>query len=204
MKHFRISSLLLLLLMTMFACTGNEPQLRKLSSDAVVLAFGDSLTYGTGTTTDQSYPSVLQKLTGRPVINAGVPGEITRDGLARLAGVLDTKKPDLVILIHGGNDMIRRLGMAQAADNLRRMIGLARERQIDVVLLGVPNPSILLSTAPFYAEIAQETATPLLADALADILQYPANKSDLIHPNARGYRLLAEAIRDLLIDRGAL
>ena len=185
------------------ACSG-PPTLKPLSKNATILAFGDSLTYGTGTTKTQSYPATLASLTGRRVINAGVPGEVSADGLKRLPGLLAEHKPDLLILIHGGNDMLRRRSFSQAADNVRAMVNLARERNTDVILLAVPKPGLILSPPAFYQQIALGTDIPIEEDAISDILQYPANKSDAVHPNAKGYRILAEKIVELLKDEGAL
>ncbi len=194
---------LLPVLLLLCSC-GSSHTLQPLATDAVILAFGDSLTYGTGTDRSLSYPTVLASMTGMTVVNEGVPGEVSSKGMARLPTVLDTHKPDLLVLIHGGNDMLRRTGMQQAKHNLRAMITLARSRGIDVVMLGVPKPGLILSAADFYEEIAEETGTPIDNDAIADILQYPANKSDAVHPNADGYRMLAEAVYDLLSDNGAI
>ena len=185
------------------ACSG-PPTLKPLSKNATILAFGDSLTYGTGTTKTQSYPATLASLTGRRVINAGVPGEVSADGLKRLPGLLAEHKPDLLILIHGGNDMLRRRSFAQAADNVRAMVNLARERNTDVILLAVPKPGLILSPPEFYQQIALGTDIPIEEDVISDILQYSANKSDAVHPNAKGYRILAEEIVELLKDEGAL
>ncbi len=195
---------LLFLASLLVGCGSSSDSLTPLSGDAVILAFGDSLTFGTGTTPDKSYPAVLQELSGRKVVNAGIPGELSAQGLARLPGLLDAHRPDLLILIHGGNDILRKKSLEQAADNLRKMIALARAKGAEVVMMAVPNPTLILSPADFYASVAEETGVPIEIDALADILQFPSNKSDTIHPNAKGYRKMAESLYALLEDHQAL
>ena len=185
---------LLAVLMLLGACGGDQ-QLQPLAPGSVVLAFGDSLTYGTGAGRSASYPSVLSDLTGLTVINAGVPGEVTAQGRARLPELLAKHQPKLVILIHGGNDLLRRGSRAKAADNLRAMIELARDSGAGVVMLGVPAPGLLLRPAEFYGVVAEETDTPADLDALTDILQFPSNKADPVHPNAKGYEIWAEAMK---------
>ncbi|WP_445367647.1 hypothetical protein ACH5Y9_22385 [Methylomonas sp. BW4-1] len=69
------------------ACNKSKPALSKLPDNAVILAFGDSLTYGTGASAQHDYPSILTQLTGREVINEGVPGEISSAGSAALTGI---------------------------------------------------------------------------------------------------------------------
>jgi acyl-CoA thioesterase-1 len=189
---------------TLAACGGSVAKLPKLPADAVVLAFGDSLTYGTGAQADASYPAVLEQLIGREVRSAGVPGEVSAAGLERLPGVLDQYQPSLLILCHGGNDFLRKLGDAKAAENLRAMIRLARERGIDVVLIAVPKPGLLPSPPDFYAEIAREFGLPYEDQALKTILRNKELKSDLAHPNAKGYAQLARAVAALLKKSGAL
>lgn len=191
-------------LTVLVACSPAVPELARLPDDATILAFGDSLTFGTGARPGQGYPAVLEQLSGRRVINAGVPGEVTQQGLARLPGLLDQHRPQLLILCHGGNDMLRRKGLAAAADNLRAMIRLASERDIPVVLIGVPKPGLLLSTAEFYEQIAAEFRLPFEGAILADIESDRALKSDAIHPNDAGYRKFADAIHRLLQRTGAL
>jgi acyl-CoA thioesterase I len=185
-------------------CGGGTPKLAPLSGDAVVLAFGDSLTFGTGANADESYPARLGVLIGRKVVSSGVPGETSAEGLARLPGVLDEVKPRLVILCLGGNDFLRKLDEAQAADNIRAMVRLAEAQGAEVVLIGVPKPGLLPSTAGFYAEIAREFKLPCEDSALRKILTDNELKSDLVHPNAKGYARLAEAVAVLLKKAGAV
>ena len=190
-----------LLLLT--AC-GASPTLPRLPAGAVVLAFGDSLTYGTGADSGQSYPAALTALTGRRVINAGVPGEVSAEGRARLPALLDEHRPQLLILCHGGNDLLRKHAEPELARNLRAMVEAARSRGIAVVLVGVPAPGLLLSVPDLYAALAKEQRLPYEAEALRTILGDRALKSDPIHPNAEGYRRLAQRLHALLRAAGAL
>ncbi|RME33163.1 MAG: arylesterase [Gammaproteobacteria bacterium] len=204
MQGMPLRLLLLSLPLLLIACAEPGPRLPPLPREGVILAFGDSLTFGSGASGGESYPAVLEQLTGRKVINAGIPGETTAEGLERLPALLDRHRPDLLLLCEGGNDMLRRLDPGEAEANLRRMIGEARRRGVPVLLIAVPRPGLLLSDAGFYARLARESRVPLLADALPRILADEALKSDPVHPNAAGYRKLAEAVRDRLRELGAL
>lgn len=178
--------------------------MKPLPPEAAVLAFGDSLTYGTGAAPGQSYPAVLQTLISRTVVNAGVPGETTAEGRARLQGFLDRYRPALVLLCLGANDMIRGLDEKTAAENLRAMIGMAKKSGAQVVLLGVPRPNIFGSPPEFFQTVAAELAVPYLKDAMGNAIRDPSLRSDPIHPNGRGYRKIAEEVASFLRRKGAI
>lgn len=201
----RYARLLPVLVLLLLAACGRGPELSPLDDDAVILAFGDSLTRGTGADEAESYPAVLARVSGRRVINAGVPGELSAEGRKRLPRVLDRTRPDLLILCHGGNDILRGHDPEAAAENLRAMVRMARERGIEVILVGVPERSLMFhGTADFYFEVARDTGVPLESEAIAHIIGEPSLKSDQIHPNAAGYRYLAESIHALMREAGAL
>ncbi len=194
-----------LLLMLMTSCSESPPRQGYLEPDAVILAFGDSLTRGVGAGKGESYPDVLQRLSGRRVVNAGVPGEVSAQGRKRLPQLLDELKPQLLVLCHGGNDILRRLPKGQAEENLRAMIKAARDRSIDVVLIGVPEFSLLLpDSEPYYQRLAEEFHIPFDGEILPDLETNQAFKSDPIHLNGAGYRRLAERVHELLKEHGAL
>ncbi|WP_455200844.1 arylesterase [Kaarinaea lacus] len=192
-------------LSAIIACSSKTPPLNKLSSDAVVVAFGDSLTYGTGAKDDEAYPAQLSDLIQREVINEGRPGELSADGLRRLPAVLDEHQPELLILCHGGNDMLRKKNTQSIVNNLKAMIAEAKRRGVQVILIGVPEPALfLLESAPFYSQIAASENIPFEENILPEIESDNALKSDTIHPNAAGYRKFAEAIARLLSLAGAV
>jgi len=193
----------LLLVLALAAC-GERPKLARLPSDAVVLAFGDSLTYGTGAAEDESYPAQLERLIGRRVVRAAVPGEATAQALARLPQALDEHSPRLMLLCIGGNDFLRRLGMPQAEANVRAMVKLARSRGVDVLLIGTPEPGLRPAPPAFFAAIAEEYRLPYEDAVIGDVLKDASLKSDPIHPNARGYRVIAERLAEQLKQSGAI
>ena len=186
------------------ACGGSAARLDRLAPDAVVLAFGDSITYGTGAAAGQNYPALLESLIGRKVQGAGVPGEVSAAGLARLPSALEYYSPQLLILCHGGNDFLRRLGDKQAADNIRAMVRAARSRGVAVMLIAVPKPGFFPAPPDFYADIAEEFGLPIEETVLKKVLTDNELKSDLIHPNGRGYARLAQAIAEVLKKSGAI
>ena len=196
---------LLLLAMGLGACSDSKPQLPLLSADAVILAFGDSLTFGTGANSEHSYPAELARLTGLTVINAGIPGEVTAQGVRRLPALLDRYKPQLLLLCHGGNDLLRKIGTAMTRDNIEKMISEADQRNIPTLLIGVPQPALMfLEAAPIYNEIAEQHGLVYEGEILPEVEADNKLKSDRIHPNAAGYRRMADAISQLLRQSGAL
>jgi len=194
----------IILITSALAACSDDAKLHALDANATVLAFGDSLTYGTGTSRNNAYPAVLEKLISRKVINAGVPGEISKNGLSRLPGLIEKYQPDLVIICHGGNDILRKLDMSKTSNNIQQMISLAKKNNSEVVLIGVPEFGLFLNTVPIYQELADSNHVPIENDAIGNIIGNNSLKSDHIHPNTRGYQLLAEKIGTLLQQSGAI
>lgn len=202
----RSNALLTLTLLWCLVAAGCEPSVRlePLDRNATVLAFGDSLTSGYGADTEQAYPALLQTLISRTVINAGVPGEISREGLRRLPALLNQYRPDLVIICHGGNDILRRLDLQQTSDNIQRMIELSHSNGAQVVLVGVPEYGVFLSSAAFYTELAEANRLPIENDVISDVLKRAALKADRVHPNADGYAVIAERLSVMLKNADAI
>ncbi len=167
-----------------------------------ILAFGDSLTFGYGAASTQSYPAYLSQLLGINVINEGVSGEVSSDGLKRLFKLLKEYQPDLIIICHGGNDILRKKSKELLQKNLESMVQLSQEMGSDVLLVSVPNLSLFgLDSLSLYEEVSQQYGTLLEENILSDILSNSDLKSDQIHPNAQGYLEMAKAFKMAIQER---
>lgn len=204
LRSIRLVSVLLFLQLS--ACSESQPQLSALSTDSIVLAFGDSLTEGVGASNRQieSYPAVLSQLSGIPIINSGISGEVSKDGLVRLKEELEEYEPDLIILCHGGNDLIRKLGETQLKRNLKQMITAAKASGAEVVLIAVPSFNLTAKVPDLYMELAEEFQLPIQKNIVRSIETSPNLKADPIHPNTQGYQQFAEAVYQLLIETRAI
>ena len=195
---------LALLAILLAACGRDTPELSRLAYDDRILAFGNSLTHGTGAAAEASYPAVLAERIDREVINAGAPGERTDAARERLPDVIAETDPDLLLLLHGGNDFLDNRDAATTKGNLAAMIETAQDQNVPVVLIGVPERSLPLATAPLYHDLAEAHDLPLVGDAVADILGDSSLRSDRVHPNAQGYARLAAAVHETLAAAGAV
>lgn len=186
------------------------PQYAALSPGATVLAFGDSVTYGTGAAKGEDYPSQLAAISGWAIHNHGIPGDTARDAKARIAEAIDETQPKLVIVEIGGNDFLRRHPEAEIKENIRNILKAVRAAGVPVVLVAAPRFSLVgaavgaLPDAALYAELAEEEDVALVPEVFADVLSDPQLKSDQVHPNAAGYRKLAEGIAAALAQFGLL
>lgn len=179
----------------------------------LVMAFGDSLYAGYGVKQDESFPAQLEKALaaqGMKVVvhNAGVSGDTTAAGLQRLAFALDglARKPDLVILGLGGNDMLRGISPDQTRTNLEAMLQELKDRDIAVVMTGmVAAPNLGQDYAdqfnPIFVKLAEKYKADLYPFFLDGVITDPdLMLPDGIHPNPQGISKVVAAIRDMVAD----
>ena len=203
-QTFKLPLLILSLLAVIASIGCSDIQVKPLSYQAKILAFGDSLTFGKGSTKNNTYPDVLARLTGLEVINAGISGELSGQGAARLPSVLNDDKIELMILLHGGNDILRNKSMVKTKQSLATMIEFAQQRDIQVVLVGVPEKRLFAGTADIYEQLAEEYQLVYADDIVTELIRQREMKSDTVHFNDRGYQLLAEHIFELLVQHQIL
>ncbi|TWO69428.1 arylesterase [Caenimonas sedimenti] len=190
------------------AACSKQPKLSALPAGAPVLALGDSITFGTGATPETSYPTVLAKLTGWNIVNAGVPGDTSLAALKRLPALLQEHAPRLVLVSIGGNDFLRGVQESETRTNVRAICQQCAAAGAQVVLVAIPGFSALaaatrsLSDHALYAELAQELKIPVHASGWAEVLSDASLRSDPIHANARGYEVFARGLAETLRKLG--
>jgi len=164
------------------------------SHGSSVIAFGDSLTAGYGAQQGEDYPSKLSSLLGTSVINAGASGDTTESALTRIDNDVLSRNPRVVIVGLGGNDFLQGVPIATTERNLRSAVRAIHGAGAMVVILGFRFPSLGASYEKMYASVASDERCLLIPDLLDGILSNPSLKSDEIHPNVRGYQLMAERV----------
>lgn len=206
----RTALLCLFALPLVSACGGASVQGKAIAPGATVLALGDSLTAGVGARPGEDWPSLLASLTQWDIVNAGISGNTSAQGLARLPELLEAHAPSLVIIGLGGNDFLRRQSAAATQDNLAQAIRLAQAQGAQVVLQAIPQPSLMAAAGatpsdhPLYAALAKDFQLPLLAGAWGAILAQPDLRADTVHANAQGYAAFAQLQAQALREWGLL
>jgi acyl-CoA thioesterase-1 len=175
---------------------GSNPA-RPTAGDTIV-AFGDSLIAGVGASPGHDLPSVLSRRLNVPVINAGRSGDTTAAALGRLERGVLARNPRLVLVLLGGNDILRRVPREETLENLERIVTRIRDRGAGVVLATVEIDVITGRDGRAYEALAARTGAALVPDVLAGLLGRREHMSDGIHPNDRGYEIMADRIEPVM------
>jgi len=202
-KAMRLGLPGLLVLLALTACA--PPKADALGPGARVLALGDSLTYGTGATSETSYPTLLAGLTKWDIVNAGVPGDTAQQGCTRLPVLLDEHSPQLILVFLGGNDILRRNSPQAMAASLAVCANVAREAKVPMVLFAVPRFDLTgFTDSPIFADVAKTSQVALLTPQFGKLLGNDALRADAVHLNRDGYRALAGNVAEELRRLGYL
>jgi len=175
----------------------------------VLVCFGDSLTAGFGTEPGEAYPEQLQALLDAQgyryrVVNAGISGETTKDGLERVQRVI-ARHPQIVVLEFGGNDGLRGLPLEQTQTNLAAMIEQLQASGIEVALAGITlppeyGPEYIAKINAIYPALAKKYHVRLLPFLLKDVYNVPGDmQEDGHHATAKGNRQVAVTVEKLIL-----
>jgi acyl-CoA thioesterase-1 len=161
------------------------------------IAFGDSLTAGFGADQGNDYPTVLSKRLGVPIENAGRNGETTKDGLARLESIAQ-RQPRVVLLCLGGNDALQQVARDETFANLGAIVDQLQRQGTFVVLIGIQSATLRDKNASWFKKLAHEKHVLYVPNILDGVFTHPDLMSDEVHPNEKGYAMIAERIAEAL------
>ena len=192
----------LAVLVALWSLRSGTPDAARPTAGERVIVFGDSLVEGVGASTGRDIVSLLSARVGVPIVNAGRSGDTTGSALTRLDSAVLSRNPRIVIVVLGGNDVLRRVPHEETFANLDAIVGRIRGRGAAVILVGLSVGVFTDAYGKGYESLARRTSSGLVPDVLAGILGHPDLMADHIHPNDRGYRMMADriepALRDLL------
>ncbi len=184
----------LLILLVVFGAISYKEIKNYPSSGHDIIAFGDSLVEGVGAVgDDNNFVSILSRRLNKPIINLGVSGDTTYDGLARLKE-LDNYNPKIVILLLGGNDTLRNIPISETKKNLEMIIKDIQRRGSMVIVLGIRGGVINDPFSIMYKNLSKEYRTGYVKDVLKGLLLNQKYMSDAIHPNNLGYEIIAQKV----------
>ncbi|HEU4639854.1 MAG TPA: GDSL-type esterase/lipase family protein [Candidatus Binatia bacterium] len=164
------------------------------SAGETIICFGDSLTEGVGAEPGEEYPTILSRLLGMRVLNAGHRGDTTARALQRVRTSVVAKNPRLVILLLGGNDFLRQVPTRETRENLKEIVRQIQAHGAMVALAGIKLGFFTDEYGPIFEETAAEFGAIYIPQVMKGIFNDTKLKSDQIHPNSAGYRLIAERI----------
>lgn len=162
-----------------------------------IVALGDSLVYGYGSTMGNDFIGVLEKQTGREIINMGINGNTTADGLARVDTVI-ALKPSVVIVLLGGNDFLRKVPVEQTFSNLDMIVEKLQESGAVVVVLGIQGGVLSDPFSKQFEALSERRGTLYVPNVLAGMIGNQSLMYDTIHPNDAGYKKIADKVLPVL------
>jgi len=189
------TALFALFVFSIFLLTGCAKQIANIDSNGSnIICFGDSLTEGIGAGPGEDFPSLLAKKLKYPVINAGRHGNTTRDALARINEDVLEKNPRLVIVEFGANDFFQRIPKQETFSNLDKIVGKIQKNGSMVAVAAVKIGLLTDEYAGDFKKVAVKNKAIFIPNIMQGILSDARLKSDGLHPNSKGYALIAERI----------
>ena len=183
----------LLLMLSLTGCAKREI-VNTGSSGKTIVCFGDSITFGYGARPGEDYPTALARLVKAPVINAGIDGDTTTEALLRFNSDALERDPFIVIIEFGGNDFLRKIPMETTLSNIAQMIDQAQAKGAMVAVVDISAGLFLRDYRIAFKKLAYEKGTIFVPSILNKIVTNPSMKSDFLHPNGEGYKLVAQRV----------
>jgi len=164
-----------------------------------IICFGDSITFGYGVNKGEDYPSALAKMIDTPIVNAGIDSDTSTEALERLKSDVLDRDPLLVIIEFCGNDFLRQIPKETTINNIKKMVEMAQGKGAMVAIVDISAGLFLTDYRAAFRDLANETGSIFIPGILSGIITNPSMKSDFLHPNANGYKVVAQRIYRAII-----
>jgi len=190
-----ILCILCAMLYTFFLSGCAKKDIKNIASQGLnIICYGDSITFGYGAGQGEDFPSLLAKLVNLPVINVGIDGDTTSEGLKRIHSDVLDRDPFLVIIEFCGNDFLRKVPIEETVKNVTEMIDKIEANGAMVALVDISAGLLLQDYRKQFRKIARQKNVIFIPGILSGIVTNPSLKSDFLHPNASGYNMIAQKI----------
>jgi len=177
----------------MSACVKKE--IKNMTSEGKeIICFGDSITFGYGVKPGEDYPTLLSRMVSIPVINAGLDGDTSISAFKRIQSDVLDKKPFLVMVEFCGNDFLKDIPQDTTMNNIKTMILKIQKEGAITAIVDVSAGLFLRDYRLKLAKLAEETGSIFIPAVLSGIITNPSMKSDFMHPNPEGYKMIAERV----------
>jgi len=199
MKYFSLFLIGIAVIAVAYVLFFNSPnKITNYPSDGTtIVAFGDSLVEGVGSSAGNDFVSVLERELGEPIVNLGVRGDTTTDALLRLDQVL-SEDPKIVMVLLGGNDYLQQIPKAETFANLNQIVTTIHDSGAVVILLGVRGGLLRDEYQGDYQDLAQSLDTAYVPNVLDGLFGNSSLMSDAVHPNDAGYQIIADKVEPVL------
>ncbi len=194
-----IGTILLILIGGYFIFVKNEKIVNMPPKNEKIIVFGDSLVEGVGATTGYDLVSLIEQRTGRETINYGKSGNTTRDALERVDHAM-AEKAGVVMIILGGNDVLKKIPKEETFQNLEHMIDSFQKNGSVVVLVGIRSGVVGDGRGDDYRDLAKRKGAVYVSDILQDVFGQREYMFDAVHPNNAGYAIIADRLVPIIAD----
>ena len=162
-----------------------------------IVAFGDSLTYGLGVSRDNAYPAVLSQLAGREVVNLGVSGNTAQQGAMRMHDI-GKSMPCMVLIEFGGNDLLQNRPMEETRKALEEIIDYVHGLNAMAVIVDTGGNYQMSRYTKMMKKLAKKKRALFIPGIMDGIFSDKSLKSDILHPNEKGYEIIANKVYEAL------
>ena len=177
----------------LFSCAKKE--IKNINSKGKeIICFGDSITFGYGVKPGEDYPTLLSKMIKMPLVNAGLDGDTSSSAFKRIQSEVLDKEPFLVLIEFCGNDFLKDVPQDTTINNIRAMVLKIQEQGAITAIVDVSAGLFLLEYRLKLARLAKETGSIFVPEVLSGIITNPSMKSDFMHPNPQGYKIISERV----------